>query len=522
MPMNFAVRLYPRGARGWLWRRLLVTTACAAFADWLFYCEPGGLSLALFLVILAIAAACLNPVRADGRLKIVASTVLIAGLLALLEDLNWLSFWFGALGTALFAGIMSSRDFGDWWKQLKYAVGTFVPAPIRLTRDCLRVRALASRRRFARVRPGTATISDILSAWIVPIGFRIVFLGLFTLANPVIETWGSDIYQGIAIPDFVRIGFWIFIVVAIWPLIHARPRGRKSTPTSAAAISAVEPADLDVLFGEAAILRSLVLFNALFALQTAMDVVYLWGGMSLPHGMTHATYAHRGAYPLIMTALLAGAFVLIAMRQGGPGEKSKTIVALVLIWTSQNILLVLSSILRLDIYIAAYSLTYLRIAAFIWMLLIASGLASIIVKIVRRKSNGWLVTINAALLALTLYACCFIDFANIIADQNLRQSEACGGERASVDIAYIYELGPDIIPTLDRYSFCLGKILSHTEEWQPRYADQKRAYWMAQHATSYRTWRTWSLTAWRLDRYLVSNPQPSSAPEPKTLNPETP
>ena len=47
--------------------------------------------------------------------------------------------------------------------------------------------------------------------------------------------------------------------------------------------------------------RSLILFNALFALQTVLDLTYLWGGASLPDGMSHAEYAHRGAYPLIAT-----------------------------------------------------------------------------------------------------------------------------------------------------------------------------------------------------------------------------
>ena len=52
---------------------------------------------------------------------------------------------------------------------------------------------------------------------------------------------------------------------------------------------------------------SFLALNALFALQTAMDMTYLWGGVALPDRMTYASYAHRGAYPLIVTALLAGA-----------------------------------------------------------------------------------------------------------------------------------------------------------------------------------------------------------------------
>ena len=51
-----------------------------------------------------------------------------------------------------------------------------------------------------------------------------------------------------------------------------------------------------------------------------MDFVYLWGGKTLPDGMSYAEYAHRGAYPLIATALLAGAFVLVALRPGSETE----------------------------------------------------------------------------------------------------------------------------------------------------------------------------------------------------------
>ena len=41
--------------------------------------------------------------------------------------------------------------------------------------------------------------------------------------------------------------------------------------------------------------------------------------------MTYASYAHRGAYPLIVTALLAGGFVLLALRPNGGMEERKLI-----------------------------------------------------------------------------------------------------------------------------------------------------------------------------------------------------
>ena len=53
-------------------------------------------------------------------------------------------------------------------------------------------------------------------------------------------------------------------------------------------------------------------------------------------------------------------------------------------------MLVISSILRLDLYVGIYALTYWRVAAFIWMGLVAVGLVLIIARIALGKSNKWL------------------------------------------------------------------------------------------------------------------------------------
>src|ERR1700675_844643 len=127
-------------------------------------------------------------------------------------------------------------------------------------------------------------------------------------------------------------------------LRHSR---RNSVARPAIAEAALRgPSEPVLFFGKAAMVRSLILFNVLFAVQSGLDLTYLWGGASLPDGMSHAEYAQRGAYPLIATALLAAGFVLIAMRPGGPSEQSRLIRPLVLLWVGQNLLLVISSIFR--------------------------------------------------------------------------------------------------------------------------------------------------------------------------------
>jgi len=76
---------------------------------------------------------------------------------------------------------------------------------------------------------------------------------------------------------------------------------------------------------------------------------------------------------------------------------------------------------------AAYSLTYLRLAAFIWMMLVAAGLLLMLIQILLRKPNSWLVAANAATLALVLYGCCFINAPWVVASYNVEHCREVGG-----------------------------------------------------------------------------------------------
>src|SRR5690606_37438910 len=231
-----------------------------------------------------------------------------------------------------------------------------------------------------------------------------------------------------------RIVLGIVIAVMTWPLLRPKllpwPRAREMQ-------GPYRPRAEGLLFGRAAILRSLLVFNALFAVQTVLDGVYLWGGIRLPDGLSYADYAHRGAYPLVATALLAAAFVLAAMRRGGPAEASPLIRRLVYLWIAQNVLLVISSILRLELYVQVYSLTELRIAAGIWMGLVAVGLLLILVKIRRRRNNRWLITSNLVALGVTLWGCSFVDFSSVIAQVNTENSRELGGKGQPIDLYYL-------------------------------------------------------------------------------------
>lgn len=502
----------PSAARAtrWLTARLALASGLVLLADFLFYGHGLGISLAYFLGLLAIASLWSNPIRASGRRRALALLVLGAGLLAIAEEVSLLSFFVAILCTTAFAAILNQQQQARWQELFRQARLMLLSGAGRLMRDIGRVGRLAAR------RPRASTGSTWLIGWIVPLVLVGVFATLFASANPLVEIWLSRIDLRLLL-DLIspwRAAFWLMMLCLVWPMLHvrlARKRKAKAIPAAAAAMS--EP-DRHGLFGDTAILRSLVLFNALFAVQTLLDIAYLWGGVALPDGMSYAAYAHRGAYPLVVTALLAAVFVMVAMRPAGASERHRLVRPLVLVWVGQNIMLMVSTLLRLDLYVEAYSLTWLRLVAFIWMLLVALGLVLIIVQIVRRKSVNWLVSANAAALALALYAFCFVNTPAVIANYNFRHSQELRGTGSRLDAAYLRSLGPQVIPAFDRYTLRIAAV-SRTvpgSSWaSSQYTPGSRVNMADRHRWQQADWRAWGFRAWRLSRYLANTPTAPSA-----------
>lgn len=224
----------------------------------------------------------------------------------------------------------------------------------------------------------------------------LAFIGLFSLANPVFRAWVKQALKwlpGVLLSPG-EVFFWLltgFLAeVATGMLLWARccARLRAYAPELA---GREPPAELSQLLARVAT-RARALFNAVFLVQNLLDVKYLWAGAALPAGVTYATYAHRGAYPLVAIALLAGVLTVLIFstgRSAEPGWKWPRI--LVYLWLGQNVFLIASSILLLGKYVFVYSLTRLRLAAAVWMLLAAAGFCFILIKIVRGKSLRWLV-----------------------------------------------------------------------------------------------------------------------------------
>ena len=57
---------------------------------------------------------------------------------------------------------------------------------------------------------------------------------------------------------------------------------------------------------------------------------------------------------------------------------------------------------------------------------------------------------NLISLAATLYLCGLLNFDAVIADYNVTHSREASGKGVNIDVNYLYGLGPQALPALDR------------------------------------------------------------------------
>lgn len=432
----------------------------AGLADLLFWRQTPGLSMALFAAgVFLVACADARPRKVLLR----PAALLAAAAAPVVELAQPLSVAFLIAG--LTAAIVLCRAPGAGGGQVCAAAlrlaGRLPFGGLGALVAWLGTLDLRSGAGQAGVGPGGAVLRAALRDWGFPVAGLAAFGALLAEANPLLS---RALTQDLDLPSLMlRCALWTGAGLLAWPLLDR-----------AALIPAHAPRPSWRLpqlgINARSTLRALWVFNLLIGVQNVLDLAILTGGAALPEGMSHASYAHRGAYPLLATALLAGAFALAARPYL---DTRRSLRPLLHLWLAQNLVLCLSAALRLDLYVAAYGLTYLRLHAFIWMGLVAGGLALTAWQIGRGLPNRWLLLRAATLGFGTLYACAFVNFAAIIATHNLT--------RAEPDWDYLCALGPTAAAALAASPQPLPCTIA---------------------APRIEGWRDWGFRNWRVSLYL--------------------
>ncbi|WP_209505967.1 MULTISPECIES: DUF4173 domain-containing protein [unclassified Ruegeria] len=445
-----------------------------ALADWLFWEQPLGISVSVFALVLSAAIMAMKPRRATAKEWSIAAAFALITNLPVAIDLQLLSLLFSLAGLvslatwALFGQAVNERLL------LRTALRLPSIGATLLLRDTCRTAVAADLGSDSRRHAASLALPLLLGA---------VFLALLAAANPVLEDLLAELDPSLLFEGYfwLRLLFWSVMASLLWPFLNlselwlggiARPATMPKTGPSRAAF----------LINPISVRNSLLLFNLMFLVQTVMDLGILTGGVSLPQGMSYAAYAHRGAYPLVVTALLAGVFTLVTHSMIGA---DRTLRILIYTWLAQNVFLVMTAAIRLHHYVDAYALTYLRVAAFIWMALVLTGLLLTVVQIHRGFDTIWLLRRCFAALLVVLYTCNFVNFASVIASYNLSHGSALMQQ----DTGYICSLGADAYPAIRDHETRTGQQVC--DAWM-RYDLKKDAI---------TNWREWGFRRWRIQAY---------------------
>ena len=372
----------------------------------------GGLALLWLALLVAVRRDVRGSRAAWGAVG--AATLFAAMLVDDPGPLAWSLFW-AALSVA--ALIPRAHRFDDAWRWAMRLLVHGVATPFALPFDL---------RRMGAVRGRGVSPVRIAATLALPLIGGTLFLFLFASANPLIE----NAFSTIQLPEAWQIGLWAAVAAIAWPAF----RPRAGLMGWAARLPDPEPRIPGTSLPS--VLLALGLFNLLFAVQNALDIAFLWSGAGLPAGVSAADYAHRGAYPLIATALLAGFLALAMLRPGSASAGHRGARRLVILWVAQNLVLVASSVLRTIRYIDESMLTAWRIAALLWMGLVALGLVLIAWRILAGKSARWLVNANALAAGIVLSVCGVVDLGATAAAYNVRAQRP-----EAVDLCYLMRVG---------------------------------------------------------------------------------
>lgn len=161
--------------------------------------------------------------------------------------------------------------------------------------------------------------------------------------------------------------------------------------------------------------------NLLLLFFNYTDVVtvwfYRWNGEFLKD------FVHHGTYQLIFSLILSIVITLYYFRKNlNFYPKNKLLKTLAYAWIIQNIILLISLIIRTNIYVHHFALAYKRIGLYAFLIFVIILLITIYIKINKKKSYYYLIRVNSISFYVILTALACFNWDTIIAKYNIKVS----------------------------------------------------------------------------------------------------
>jgi hypothetical protein len=256
---------------------------------------------------------------------------------------------------------------------------------------------------------------------------------------------------------------------------------------------------------------SLALLNLLLLCINCIDIVYVWFGFSYKYSMNLSDYVHEGTWLLILSIVLAMSILLFFFRDNlNFYKKNKWLRYGAYGWIIQNMVLVISVLLRDHYYIAHCGLAYKRIGVLFFLAMVLAGLITMFVKIFYCKTNYYLLRINAwfAIIILVLSSC--IHWDELIANYNLTRKDTI-----PLDVKFLLSLSDKTLPIIAQNQDVLEKEINPpNDDGTPSRITAKQIFEQREN-DFFEDQKKYSWLSWNLsDEYVKKHLSPSIATLP--------
>lgn len=380
------------------------------------------------------------------------------------------------LAVAAFGFLVSEAVFGlyifghhaDFHHPVQFVYSTFLMAPLRA------LSRLSIFREFPLPSRAPAGTRAVLVGLCVLVPVLLVFGSLFASADPLFEQYVSAFLQTDSIPDalthVVGIAFWSVAFIAVLALAfwkraefgpHPRPAEQGHTESSV-------------------VLGGVILLFAAFLLVQAS---YLFGGEAAfeTTAYTFSEYARRGFNELVAVATIV-LLLFLSLRFFHGDRATRTLRALHGVLFAETLLVLLSALIRMNLYVEAYGYTAARLFTYWFLAAVAALLVLAFVHLVRdveqaRFIRQGLVLVGAFALTFVLSAPDGLSF-RLNADRILAR-----GSVNQLDVLYASAEAYDALVELERQGVTLevtdvdSSTLDRLEIFYYPNADWRRWNW---------------------------------------------
>lgn len=417
-----------------------LTIGLGILFSFLFYKQEIGLNAFLFTILLIIFLATRYPVF------FLKKESLICGICSLLSaffvywnnsDISLIA-WFISL-----AGLMSFKGEGNFTIPnyvITYWLNLF-SSPIIILYKCLQSNPKTEQN---EIPDDTQKLKKTFS-YITILVLVVTFFLIYQSANPLFYQFTKDIKLSDLDMGFLLFSSFGTLVVFIFAYnttikVFFKIESKGQVNIQQDALNSFYPKyklnAVNLLF---------IILNVMLIFINLLDINYLYMAHALPEGITHAEFVHNGVGTLICSIIL-GTVIICFLFKGNLNlnEENKVIKLFVYLWIFQNIFMVISTIIRNNLYVDSYGLTGKRIGVYYYLSLAIIGLLTVAYKIRRQKTTYFLYATNSWIWYIVLVISSAVNWENFIYTFNFHRYNRTG----KIDLEYASDFTSTNLPEL--------------------------------------------------------------------------